>query len=81
MTWSIWLSDGERHVTDRFPIGSTVFVAGHGLRSSTLHDFLILDEKERAVGTLLARYITDRHGNLPLTPLSPYIGLARMTMP
>jgi dienelactone hydrolase len=75
MSSDIWLSDENGARADLFSVGQTIFVAGRGLRPASLYEFSLLSEAARAKPTLIARYTTDRHGELPLTALFPYIGL------
>ena len=75
MSNKIWFSDDSGNLQELFSIGQTVFVAGRGLRPSTLYEFRLLSDEGRGKHELLARYATNRHGELTATPLLPYIGL------
>lgn len=76
MSSEIWLSDDSGAPRDLFSIGQTIFVSGRGLRPATLYEFSEIQEK-RGSRLFLARYMTDRHGQLTLTPLLPYVGLVQ----
>ena len=75
MISKIWLSDDRGDARDHFAIGSTIFVAGRGLRPATQYEFHLLGQASGEKHQLLARYSTDRHGHLASTPLLPYVGL------
>jgi dienelactone hydrolase len=70
----IWLCDDDRAVErDSVSVGQTVFAAGRGLRPLTLYEF---SRGRPGHGReVLARYVTDRHGELPHSVLLPYVGL------
>ncbi|PYS88893.1 MAG: hypothetical protein DMF64_19095 [Acidobacteria bacterium] len=74
MSGEFWLHDDGGARREAFSIGETVFVAGRGLRPTTLYEFALAGAGERKDDTLLARYTSDRHGALSAT-LWPYVGL------
>jgi dienelactone hydrolase len=71
----IWLSDDIGLPRERFSIGESVFINGHGLKPVALYEFRLLREGERQKYQVLARYMTDRYGTLPAALLAPYVGL------
>src|SRR5690348_6221404 len=75
MSSKIWLSDDSGTPRETFSIGQTVFVAGRGLRRAAPHEFKLLPQNEDDQPKLIARYTTDRHGELTMTALLPYVGL------
>ena len=79
MSSEIWLSDDSGAPRALFSIGQTIFVAGRGLRPRTLYDFRLLSQEDRGKHQLLARYTTDRYGELAATSVLPYVGLVHHT--
>lgn len=75
MSSAIWLSDHTGAPREQFRIGQTVFVAGRGLSPVTPYAFTLLNHTARGKSELLARYTTDRYGELAMTALLPYVGL------
>jgi hypothetical protein len=75
MSSKFWLSDDSGSAREIFSIGQTIFVAGRGLRPATTYEFKLPARAEHDKPELLARYTTDRHGELIMTPLLPYVGL------
>lgn len=77
MPSALWLCDDQGDRQERFPLGRTVYVSGHGLRPNTLYEFRMHGKVAWGERALLARYTTNRHGDLPATVLLPYVGLLR----
>jgi hypothetical protein len=75
MSIRIWLSDDSGTPREAFSIGQTVFVSGRGLRLAAPYEFKLLPQTGDGKPKLIARYTTDRHGELAMTALLPYVGL------
>ena len=71
----LWLVDDLRNRRDVFDVGETVYAQGHGLRPAILYSLFRKSAEGGTKQELLARLITDRHGNLPPTAVLPYLGL------
>ncbi len=78
---NLWLSDDSGETRQAFAPGQTVFISGKGLRPATRYEFRLMSGDAFGNATVLACYTTDRHGELPLTPLMPYVGLIRLDEP
>ncbi len=71
------LVDDQGTKRDSFGAGETIFVEGRGLPPCTAFTFTLDQGTEKP--EVLARYVSDRHGSLPATPLAPYVGLHYVT--
>ncbi|HMD70578.1 MAG TPA: hypothetical protein VKF41_04510 [Bryobacteraceae bacterium] len=71
------LLDDQGMARDSFAAGETIFVAGRGLPPCAPFTFTL--EQGTGKPEVLARYHSDRHGSLPITPLAPYAGLHYVT--
>ena len=58
-----------------FAVGETVFVTGRGLPPSSMFTLSLEPETSSDKAEMLANYMSDRHGVLPVTVLIPYLGL------
>src|SRR5215469_13201738 len=57
---------------DTFSVGETVFVSAGGLTPNTLFSFSLERDRSNGKAVVLARYLSDRHGSIPMTALVPY---------
>jgi hypothetical protein len=69
------LLDQHGATRETFSVGETVFVSARGLTPNTLFSFSLERDRSKSKAEVLARYLSDRHGSLPMTVLVPYIGL------
>ncbi|HEX3878528.1 MAG TPA: hypothetical protein VHW24_16175 [Bryobacteraceae bacterium] len=69
----IQLEDDRGAIRESFSVGETVFVSGRDLPPLSTITFCM--EGDDGHEEILARYVCDRHGELPTAVLIPYLGL------
>lgn len=75
---SVWLLDQNGVTREAFAVGEHLFVSARGLAPSTLFTFSLEPGEVSVKPLLLARYLSDRHGSIPMTVILPYIGLLNL---
>jgi len=69
------LLDDQGAIREKFAIGDTMFLSAQGLLPCTTFTFSLGRKGHEDKRELLARYVSDRHGTLPMTVLIPHFGL------
>src|SRR2546430_172739 len=71
----LFIADEARVHRAVFDVGETIYVDAMGLRPSATYDIELTEAESKSKPELLARLMSDRHGNLPPTAVLPHFGL------